>query len=398
LEPDERDAVLGDFAESGVTGGRALRDLLGLVIRRQAALWKDWRPWLALLLVVAPFGMLLSLVCREWAEGSATTFYLYVNGWTWGYLASPGARLDLAQYSAGTLLSGLTLICWSWTSGFVIGSLSRRAVWVIGVLFCLVLFGELLAVRQHHNPYNPEVWSLTFYSVMLPPIARTVLVLLPSLWGMHKALRLTTLPPLQTTLWAVAIATMTGLATRDLEVSVMSALWPLRASWGLRLLPFAAVCPAGFMVATAKWQRWSGNATGCALVLCIVTVIPVLAKTHTASVPGVITDPGGRRVVNATVIARNRSTNVEHRSSSDKWGCYTLTSLPVGSYDLTVEKQGFKKAVRENIELIVGATGKVDFSLKVDEVSQSGSARKRSHVADHPGSDGRPQEQHRVQR
>ena len=32
LEPDERDAVRGDFAESGVSGGQALHDLLGLVL------------------------------------------------------------------------------------------------------------------------------------------------------------------------------------------------------------------------------------------------------------------------------------------------------------------------------------------------------------------------------
>jgi Tat protein translocase TatC len=39
LEANERDAVLGDLAESHESGGQALRDLLGLVVRRQAALW-----------------------------------------------------------------------------------------------------------------------------------------------------------------------------------------------------------------------------------------------------------------------------------------------------------------------------------------------------------------------
>jgi hypothetical protein len=34
LEPDERDAVRGDLAESRETGGQALRDVLGLVARR----------------------------------------------------------------------------------------------------------------------------------------------------------------------------------------------------------------------------------------------------------------------------------------------------------------------------------------------------------------------------
>lgn len=57
LEPNERDAVRGDLAESGETGGQALRGLLGLVVRRQAALWKDWRPWLALAGLVGPAAM-----------------------------------------------------------------------------------------------------------------------------------------------------------------------------------------------------------------------------------------------------------------------------------------------------------------------------------------------------
>lgn len=39
LEPNERDAVLGDFTESGEGGGRALRDLVGLIVRRRAFRW-----------------------------------------------------------------------------------------------------------------------------------------------------------------------------------------------------------------------------------------------------------------------------------------------------------------------------------------------------------------------
>ena len=387
LEPGERDAVLGDFAESGLTAAPALRDLLGLIIRRQAALWKDWRPWLALLLVVAPFGILLSLICRYLAEGSATTFYLYVNAWTWGFLESPGARRDLAHYSADIFRSFSTLVCWSWTTGFVIGSLARRTIWVNGTLFTIVLFGELLAGPHHHNPFNPLVFSLTFYRAVLPPLLCTVLIFLPALWGMHKAFRLANLPPLRTILWAAAIATMTGLAIRDLEVSVMSALmsalWPLRAGWGLRLLPLAAVCPAGFMVATAKWRRLSGKVMGCALIFCIVTAIPVLAKTYTANVPGVITNPNGRRVVNAAVAARNQSTNVVYHAASDRWGTFTFTELPLGTYDLTVDAQGFKEAVRKNVLLWIGGTGEQEFSLKKAEGTQSVSGQSGRPIAQH---------------
>src|SRR5450755_1012275 len=71
LEPDEREAVRGDLAESGATGNQALRDVLGLVIRRQATLWTDWRPWLTLVGLVLPLGMLLSIVSKSTADGTA---------------------------------------------------------------------------------------------------------------------------------------------------------------------------------------------------------------------------------------------------------------------------------------------------------------------------------------
>ena len=86
LEPGERDVVRGDFAESGESGGRALRDVLGLVVRRQAALWKDWRPWLALVGLIVPLAMLLSIVSRITAGQSATYIWLYANNWDWALL------------------------------------------------------------------------------------------------------------------------------------------------------------------------------------------------------------------------------------------------------------------------------------------------------------------------
>src|SRR5260221_2332799 len=74
LEPDEREAVRGDFAESGETSAQALLNVLGLVARRQAAFWKDWRPWLALVGMVPPLGGLLGLVARRQAGGNAIYF------------------------------------------------------------------------------------------------------------------------------------------------------------------------------------------------------------------------------------------------------------------------------------------------------------------------------------
>ena len=61
LNSDERQAVRGDLQESGETSIHALWDVLGLVVRRQAVMWNDWRPWLALIALIGPVSVLLSL-------------------------------------------------------------------------------------------------------------------------------------------------------------------------------------------------------------------------------------------------------------------------------------------------------------------------------------------------
>jgi hypothetical protein len=38
-------------------------------------------------------------------------------------------------------------------------------------------------------------------------------------------------------------------------------------------------------------------------------------------------------------------------------------ALPMGKYDVTVERQGFSKAVRNNVRVLIGGTGEWDFSL-----------------------------------
>jgi hypothetical protein len=47
LTPMEREIVLGDLIETRETAWRGMREVSGLVARRQLQLWNSWRPWLA---------------------------------------------------------------------------------------------------------------------------------------------------------------------------------------------------------------------------------------------------------------------------------------------------------------------------------------------------------------
>jgi hypothetical protein len=242
LEPDERTAVRGDLSETRATSGQALLDVLGLVVRRHTELWMDWKPWLALAGIVVPLGLLLGHLSNAWADGHAIYAWLYVNNWTWGFLDSPGARRDLLYTTMRFVLNGVTLVGWSWSAGFVLGSLSRRTSWVTVSLFCLAALGGALA-DDASNPNNPTS-SSTFYSLIWPVLLPTLVVVVPSLAGLRRAHRAAALPLLHAIVWAVAVTLLT---TR-------SAFSPGAGQLGFVAL--VLIWPVGYMVGAAGRHRW----------------------------------------------------------------------------------------------------------------------------------------------
>ncbi|HEX4019904.1 MAG TPA: hypothetical protein VHX63_02065 [Acidobacteriaceae bacterium] len=198
LAPNEREAVRGDLAESGATGIQALRDVLGLALRRQAALWKDWRPWLALCALAIPLGLFLSLASRRTADISSIYLWMYANNWDWSFLGSIAFWHGLAACLPAVLQSCLVLICLSSVSGFLIASLSRRTLWVQISVFCLVLlFAGLPGAPQFLNHalflqpargFNPNrvVFALGFYRIIVPLLVQAFLVLLPFFWATRQ--------------------------------------------------------------------------------------------------------------------------------------------------------------------------------------------------------------------
>jgi hypothetical protein len=183
LDPGERDAVNGDLAESGAFATAALRDVLGLVARRQAALWKHWRPWLTLAMA-APLGLALSVASRSIAHESGIYVWLYANNWTAGYLTNPGARRDLLHFSSHFLAEFLALAAASWLCGKLIAAMARRSRFANGAFFCLALLLSGFAAQPLHDTANAAVFSLTFYAVIFPIIVQTVFVICPSLLGL----------------------------------------------------------------------------------------------------------------------------------------------------------------------------------------------------------------------
>jgi carboxypeptidase family protein len=90
----------------------------------------------------------------------------------------------------------------------------------------------------------------------------------------------------------------------------------------------------------------------------------------TASISGRIEDPSGAAIPDATVHVTSLETGAAHTATTDQGGSYRILQLPVGRYEVKVEKTGFKAAVQIGIDLVVGEQGVVNLKLEVGAVTE----------------------------
>lgn len=106
----------------------------------------------------------------------------------------------------------------------------------------------------------------------------------------------------------------------------------------------------------------------CATVL-IFCALTVKAQETTGAITGTVHDSSGALVPNANITIRNHDTGAERTLTSSGQGEFTATLLPVGTYDLSVEKTGFKRSVTSGIALSVNDRLAVNVVLEVGSVS-----------------------------
>lgn len=100
-----------------------------------------------------------------------------------------------------------------------------------------------------------------------------------------------------------------------------------------------------------------------------------MAQSPLATISGTITDQQQARVANVEVVARQVETNLTYRAVSSTVGTYFITNLPLGRYEVTAQRAGFKNLRRTDINLEVGQQLRLDLVLEVGAVSESVTVR-----------------------
>ncbi|HEU0252993.1 MAG TPA: carboxypeptidase-like regulatory domain-containing protein [Pyrinomonadaceae bacterium] len=83
---------------------------------------------------------------------------------------------------------------------------------------------------------------------------------------------------------------------------------------------------------------------------------------------GVVKDPNGANLPGVSIVARHLATGATRTATSGADGHWTLPGLPVGTYELSYEMTGFKKLVRDRVEVEASVPRTLEDKLEVGEI------------------------------
>ena len=118
---------------------------------------------------------------------------------------------------------------------------------------------------------------------------------------------------------------------------------------------------------SVQFRNWALRA----LVLITMLAGSLFGQVESARLQGTVQDASGAVIPQALVVAVNVKTQSKAQVSTDSSGAYTFLSLAPGTYNLSVEAAGFRKAVIDNIELGVSAILAQHVKMEVGQTTES---------------------------
>lgn len=109
-----------------------------------------------------------------------------------------------------------------------------------------------------------------------------------------------------------------------------------------------------------------------------------LAWGQNATIGGLISDRYGVIVARAPVEARNTRTGSVYKALANNQGNYTLTGLPPGTYDVSINWIAFRKFLRGNVTLAPGQSLRLDIRLEDGDTLNTPGELVFRHAAEEP--------------
>jgi carboxypeptidase family protein/TonB-dependent receptor-like protein len=117
-----------------------------------------------------------------------------------------------------------------------------------------------------------------------------------------------------------------------------------------------------------------------AAIFCATSTAAYAQGSTTQTLSGTVVDTSGAVIPGADVAAKHNATGVVSNAVTNSDGLFSLPSLPIGPYTVTVTLQGFKTAVIQNVVITSGAGASVKATLEVGGVSEQVTVSSSSEI------------------
>jgi hypothetical protein len=104
-------------------------------------------------------------------------------------------------------------------------------------------------------------------------------------------------------------------------------------------------------------------------LLALLCSLTAFAQGTTSRLTGTVVDTSGAAVPGAAVTLTNEATNISFKTQTSDTGAYAFDLIPPGTYQVTVEKTGFKKFIANNNVVQINQPATVNISMQVGEMS-----------------------------
>lgn len=118
-------------------------------------------------------------------------------------------------------------------------------------------------------------------------------------------------------------------------------------------------------------RAWRGMLVALLGIILTGSAPRVVSQAVNATLLGEVKDSSGAAVANAKITLVETNTNIRHTSETNESGNYVFPDLPPGTYTVTAELPGFKRASRARIDVIVNTTQRVDLLLEPGNISET---------------------------
>ena len=120
-------------------------------------------------------------------------------------------------------------------------------------------------------------------------------------------------------------------------------------------------------------------------ILILMAACVAFSQEPRGTITGVLTDSSQSFITNVEIRATNIETGVTAASKTNSSGNYTLPFLLPGTYRVSAEAPGFKRFVREGIEVRVSGTVSLPIQLEVGAVSETVDVKEATPLLDMAG-------------